>query len=643
MNLIDALTSGTFELGNAAAKLAQGQSAQNGANATGASGTGANGTGATDQAFSNTLELSLQQIAAGIASSEESVNVTNCVIVKPSENVEQPGLDFEDDPDRSADLAGSEQPSSLLMDQLLTFTPPALNSPVNSAPPKSAEPTAIESTDSFGQQIEREVPQVAPELKPPALPPALMQTGIPEIGSNLQAPKPASPVRQQAVPQKKSDSVAPEPIRAIDGEILKVADSSEESTPSVSVLVESGIQNTSPVDSPESIASPAVSSAMTAAPVVSSDREAQPVERPRDTPAISIRNSAETQPARVEAVPVEAEQKIKDITFSVTPKAKEPLPKAAETAVSDVRTPELGTKKSATPVVSASLNRLQSGETATVSPILVNPQTAATVAKQNAELTAEETESTAGSVPETVESDLSLKAEESASVLQSDVETTPVKLEVAAKHVENAGVSTDDDSNPDDETSRIGDKLDAVSSIANDKSGHASHVKHVSSNTDTPPDVNVGRVISDVSRGVTSARDAGHEIHLRLDPRELGGLQIHVAMQDGQLTARLEAERASSHRLLSDNLSQLRDQLTQQGVQVDRIEVVHIGERPGAGNAQAHTQSFRQQERQPQFAAHSESGRNLRRDPEPEQTTANTHPTPIRTSRAKIRELDITV
>lgn len=627
MNPIDALASGTFEPGNAPARLAQGQPAQG----------GANDAGTPDQTFSTKLESSLQQIAAGTTASDENGNVTNCVIVKPSANAEQLGGDFEDD----AELAASESSPQLLIDQLLTLAPSVLTPAISSVPQNSPETAATGSTDTFSSQAEADVPQIAPESKPPALPAALMQTGIPQVGSSLTPPKQPNLLLEQAVPQKKSDNAARGPIEVADNNLLDVSHSSTISPPSA--VVGPSIQNIAQADSNENNSLPADPAETVAPPVVISEVQSHAGELANGDLTIPVPGSVENVPASVNTIPVKTAKVTQHAPVSATFPAQEPLPTIPEILNSNINETELAPGKSTAPAVSNHLNRPQKTQAPAVTPVPVNPQNSVTVAKQSVTLADKASESSETAAPETVDVDLSLKGSEPAIAQASEVESVVAKSEIATTPVENTSIFIDDNSEPDDEKSRVGDKLEIPSTIASDKPSHADHVKHVSSNTDAPPDVNVGRVISDVSRGVTTARDAGHEIHLRLDPRELGGLQIHVTMQDGQLTARLEAERASSHRILSDNLSQLRDQLTQQGVQVDRIEVVHIGEHSGAGNTQANMHSFRQQERQPQFSSTSETGRNLRRDAEPEQNTSNARLTPTRTSRAKIRELDITV
>jgi flagellar hook-length control protein FliK len=80
-------------------------------------------------------------------------------------------------------------------------------------------------------------------------------------------------------------------------------------------------------------------------------------------------------------------------------------------------------------------------------------------------------------------------------------------------------------------------------------------------------------VLDQVMSGVLTSHRGGQEVRLRLNPPELGALLIDVAVKDGVVTARLETTQAGTQQLLSDNLSQLRDALAQQGLVVEKIDV----------------------------------------------------------------------
>lgn len=62
-------------------------------------------------------------------------------------------------------------------------------------------------------------------------------------------------------------------------------------------------------------------------------------------------------------------------------------------------------------------------------------------------------------------------------------------------------------------------------------------------------------------------------MHIRLDPPELGALQIHVRMVDGVMQASFETSNDQATRLLSHTLSQLKTALETQGVNVEKLQV----------------------------------------------------------------------
>ena len=88
----------------------------------------------------------------------------------------------------------------------------------------------------------------------------------------------------------------------------------------------------------------------------------------------------------------------------------------------------------------------------------------------------------------------------------------------------------------------------------------------------------------------------GQQMQLHLNPPELGALQVDVSMRDGVLSARIEAQTTSAQQILTDNLSQLKDSLTQQGVSFDRIDVHLAGSNAGSGGAGSAGNSFAQQQ-----------------------------------------------
>ncbi|MBA2433779.1 MAG: flagellar hook-length control protein FliK, partial [Chthoniobacterales bacterium] len=71
----------------------------------------------------------------------------------------------------------------------------------------------------------------------------------------------------------------------------------------------------------------------------------------------------------------------------------------------------------------------------------------------------------------------------------------------------------------------------------------------------------------------SSAFDKGGTMEIRLDPPELGALQVSVKMQDGVMTASFQTSNDEATRLLSHSLGQLKHVLESAGVTVDKLQV----------------------------------------------------------------------
>lgn len=88
----------------------------------------------------------------------------------------------------------------------------------------------------------------------------------------------------------------------------------------------------------------------------------------------------------------------------------------------------------------------------------------------------------------------------------------------------------------------------------------------------------------------------GGSMHLRLDPPELGALQVSVHMRDGMMTASFQTSNDQASQLLSHSLSQLKHALEAQGVSVQKIHVEQASpghEQDASSNGQSH-QNHRQ-------------------------------------------------
>lgn len=92
------------------------------------------------------------------------------------------------------------------------------------------------------------------------------------------------------------------------------------------------------------------------------------------------------------------------------------------------------------------------------------------------------------------------------------------------------------------------------------------------------------RFVRRVAGAFRAAEQNGGAVQLRLSPPELGSLQVRISIQDGAMTARLEADNAAARTLLIDNLPALRDRLAQQDIRIEKFEV--DVRRDGAGGSQ---------------------------------------------------------
>jgi flagellar hook-length control protein FliK len=87
-----------------------------------------------------------------------------------------------------------------------------------------------------------------------------------------------------------------------------------------------------------------------------------------------------------------------------------------------------------------------------------------------------------------------------------------------------------------------------------------------------------------------AAPEAGNgngQITLKLNPRELGDLQIHLRMQDSKVSVEITAQNQVVRDALVQNLDQLKETLSRQNIPMERFDVMN-------GNGQSSNQSFRE-------------------------------------------------
>jgi flagellar hook-length control protein FliK len=94
-----------------------------------------------------------------------------------------------------------------------------------------------------------------------------------------------------------------------------------------------------------------------------------------------------------------------------------------------------------------------------------------------------------------------------------------------------------------------------------------------SDSADSLPRVDTTRFVGRVAKAIQTANERGGALQLRLSPPELGSLRLQLTVQDGVMTASLEAESPAARQLLLDHLPSLRDRLAEQNIRIDRFDV----------------------------------------------------------------------
>jgi flagellar hook-length control protein FliK len=84
-----------------------------------------------------------------------------------------------------------------------------------------------------------------------------------------------------------------------------------------------------------------------------------------------------------------------------------------------------------------------------------------------------------------------------------------------------------------------------------------------------------------------AAQQRDGKIQVRLSPPDLGSIKIELAVQNGVLSAKLEAETPAARNLLLDSLPALRERLAQQDIRVEKFDVDVRDQGGNAGSGQA--------------------------------------------------------
>ena len=117
-------------------------------------------------------------------------------------------------------------------------------------------------------------------------------------------------------------------------------------------------------------------------------------------------------------------------------------------------------------------------------------------------------------------------------------------------------------------------------------------------------------------------------MRIRLHPPELGALQIEISARDGVLTARLEVQTPSTRQVILENMSLLRDALSQNGMAVERISVqlAHENWNDDGQSEFTHHQEQESKSEQPSEQQHGQSEQPTEeQEPEPQMVRSGLH------------------
>jgi len=114
--------------------------------------------------------------------------------------------------------------------------------------------------------------------------------------------------------------------------------------------------------------------------------------------------------------------------------------------------------------------------------------------------------------------------------------------------------------------------------------------------------VDRSRFVQRITRAIEVARQRGGEVRLRLSPPELGSVRLEVEVRDGLLHARVETESSTARTLILENLTQLRERLSQQEIKIGRFDVDLMQEQ-----SSGHEPGQRQQEALDQQSARGQT------------------------------------
>ncbi len=90
---------------------------------------------------------------------------------------------------------------------------------------------------------------------------------------------------------------------------------------------------------------------------------------------------------------------------------------------------------------------------------------------------------------------------------------------------------------------------------------------------DARSDLNSVRFVQRVERAFAAMSDQGGTVRLKLNPPELGSVNMEISVNKGVMKARLEAETKEAKNMLLENLPALRERLAQQNIKIQKFDV----------------------------------------------------------------------
>jgi flagellar hook-length control protein FliK len=172
--------------------------------------------------------------------------------------------------------------------------------------------------------------------------------------------------------------------------------------------------------------------------------------------------------------------------------------------------------------------------------------------------------------------------EESARGAKTSIERSPDTVSVDPQEMEDleADVQAGTSSSRSPTSAPAPHHSDAVSDVLSTFQEKLNAAQPLSSRAEAPPPSpapetqfaadNHSKIISGIRSELIPG---GGTMHIRLDPPELGALQVTVHMEDGVMTASFHTTSDDATRLLSHSLSQLKHVLESQGISVDKLHV----------------------------------------------------------------------